>query len=105
MPYSASSANSGEDVELAGKLLTVNAVAELLGVSSRWLADECRAGRVAHVHIARKRRFTAKQVEQLVERFSVQPRQEEPERLHPAVSNQVYRRLQRQGVVPPRRSA
>jgi hypothetical protein len=105
MPYSDSSANSGGDVELAGKLLTVKSVAELLGVSSRWLADECRAGRVAHVHIARKRRFTAKHVEQLVERFSVQPRQEEPERVHPAVSNRVYRRLQRQGVVPPRRSA
>ncbi|GAA0739636.1 helix-turn-helix domain-containing protein [Dactylosporangium roseum] len=105
MPYSASSANGGGEVEPAGKLLTIDAVAELLGVSSRWLADECRAGRIAHVHIARKRRFTAKQVDQLIERFSVQPQQEEPERLHPAVSNRVYRRLQRQGVIPPTRPA
>jgi excisionase family DNA binding protein len=70
MPYSAGTADGGREGESAAKLLTVDAVAELLGVSSRWLADECRAGRVTHVHIARKRRFTAKQVEQLIERFS-----------------------------------
>ncbi|GAA2369423.1 helix-turn-helix domain-containing protein [Dactylosporangium salmoneum] len=41
-------------------------VAKLIRVSARWLADECRAGRVEHVHIARKRRFTAAQVETLM---------------------------------------
>ncbi|MGI5243057.1 helix-turn-helix domain-containing protein [Dactylosporangium sp. CA-139066] len=101
MPNAASTADDGQRVEPAGKLLTIDAVAELLGVSKRWLADECRAERVAHVYIARRRRFSTKQVEQLIERFSVQPRQKEPERLHPAVSNRVYRRLQRQGVIPP----
>ncbi|WP_433360705.1 hypothetical protein [Dactylosporangium sp. CA-152071] len=48
-------------------------MAQLLGVSSRWPADECRGGRVAHVLIVRRRHFTMKQVEQAIERFSVQP--------------------------------
>lgn len=41
-------------------------VARLIRVSARWLADECRSGRVEHVYIARKRRFTAAQVETLM---------------------------------------
>jgi hypothetical protein len=105
MPSSSGSVGRGGDAEPVAKLLTIDAVAELLGVSSRWLADECRAGRVAHVHIARKRRFTAMQIERLIESRSVQPEQpsEQPERRHPGVSDRVYRRLERQGVIPPRR--
>jgi excisionase family DNA binding protein len=52
---------------------TVNEVAKRLGVSTRWLADECRAGRVEHVHIARRRRFTVAQVDALVARHTVLP--------------------------------
>lgn len=52
---------------------TVSEVARRLGVSSRWLADECRAGRIEHVHIARRRRFTAKQVDALIAKHTVEP--------------------------------
>jgi excisionase family DNA binding protein len=54
---------------------TVAEVARRLGVSTRWLADECRAGRVEHIHIARRRRFTAAQVDVLVSRHTVQTEQ------------------------------
>lgn len=49
----------------------VSEVAELIQVSARWLADECRAGRVEHVHIARKRRFTSAQVAKLMAKHTV----------------------------------
>jgi excisionase family DNA binding protein len=51
---------------------TVSEVAKRLGVSSRWLADECRAGRIEHIHIARRRRFTAKQVDALIAKHTVE---------------------------------
>jgi len=52
---------------------TVSEVAARLGVSTRWLADECRAGRVEHIHIARRRRFTANQVDALILKYTVEP--------------------------------
>jgi hypothetical protein len=52
----------GSDEPNGPKLFTVEQVAAVIGVSQRWLADECRANRVTHVHLARKRRFTADQV-------------------------------------------
>jgi hypothetical protein len=51
---------------------TVAEVATRLGVSIGWLADECRAGRVEHMHIARRRRFTSAQVAALVAQHTVQ---------------------------------
>lgn len=45
---------------------TAEEVARCLRVSPRWLADHCRAERVAHVHAARGRRFTQDQVEALI---------------------------------------
>jgi hypothetical protein len=50
------------------RLYTVAEVADMLGLSERWLAAECRANRVEHINVARKRRFTARQVQALVQR-------------------------------------
>lgn len=52
---------------------TVAQVARRLGISARWLADECRAGRVEHVYIARRRRFTPEQVDSLVRKHTIEP--------------------------------
>lgn len=52
---------------------TPEEIAPLLGVSKRWLEDQCRSGAVTHVHIARKRRFTADQVVALLEQHTVRP--------------------------------
>jgi transposase InsO family protein len=53
--------------------LSIEDVAARLNVSSRWLADECRAGRVEHVYLARKRFFTESQVQRLLEVHTVVP--------------------------------
>jgi excisionase family DNA binding protein len=76
---------------------TVSEVAKRLGVSSRWLADECRAGRIEHIHIARRRRFTAKQVDTLIAEHTVEPTDvisEEDKRLD-RTRDRVARRLAR----------
>jgi len=76
---------------------TASEVAKRLGVSSRWLADECRAGRIEHIHIARRRRFTAKQVDALIAKHTVEPADvvsEEDKRLNQA-RDRVARRLGR----------
>ena len=76
---------------------TVSEVAKRLGVSSRWLADECRAGRIEHIHIARRRRFTAKQVDALIAKHTVEPVDvisEDDTRLD-RTRNRVARRLTR----------
>jgi excisionase family DNA binding protein len=76
---------------------TVAEVAKRLGVSSRWLADECRAGRIEHIHIARRRRFTAEQVGALIAKHTVKPRippNEDNERLE-RTRDRVTRRLTR----------
>jgi excisionase family DNA binding protein len=77
---------------------TVGEVAKRLGVSGRWLADECRAGRIEHVHIARRRRFTARQVDALIATHTVTPGSaisEEDRRLH-RTRDRVAQRLARQ---------
>ena len=55
---------------------TIEEVARRLRVSARWLADECRAERVEHVHIARQRRFTRQQVDALIASRTVLPSSE-----------------------------
>lgn len=45
----------------------------LLKMSARWLADQCRAEKVEHVHLARQRRFTPAQIQALVARRTVRP--------------------------------
>jgi Helix-turn-helix domain len=62
-----------EGVVMDDVYYTVPEVATRLGVSARWLADERRAGRVEHIHIARRRRFTAEQVDLLVKAHTVEP--------------------------------
>jgi len=51
---------------------TVGQVAKMLGVSSRWLADRCRAEEVDHVYMARKRKFTPAQVEKVLAQYTVE---------------------------------
>ena len=54
-------------------LFTLEEVAECLQVSERWLAGECRAERIEHIHVARQRRFTRNQVEKLIASRTVRP--------------------------------
>ncbi len=79
---------NGEDF----RLYTVEEVAELIGVSARWLADGCRAERIEHVHIARKRRFTEQQVAQLLTTYTVRPSEV---REVDVARDRVLRRLER----------
>ena len=61
------------DAETRGTLYyTVSQVAKMLGVSSRWLADKCRAEEVDHVYMARKRKFTPAQVEKVLAQYAVE---------------------------------
>jgi len=57
----------------AETLATIADVATRLAISARWLADECRAGRIEHVYIARKRRFTPAQIDTLVRKHTIEP--------------------------------
>ena|ERR1700754_5017952 len=59
---------------------TVKQVAKMIGVSSRWLADRCRAEDVEHVYIARKRKFTPSQMEKVLARYTVRGPDIEAER-------------------------
>ncbi|GLY99865.1 hypothetical protein Acsp02_71180 [Actinoplanes sp. NBRC 103695] len=77
--------------EAAGEKLkyTVAEVSELLGVSPRWLADQCRAERIEHIHIARRRYFTHDQIVRLLEKHAVEPFDDRP--VDPAVARAVRR--------------
>jgi hypothetical protein len=55
------------------KLYLVPEVAKMIDVSKRWLFDQCRAGKVEHVYLARKRKFTGKQVRKLLRDNTVIP--------------------------------
>jgi excisionase family DNA binding protein len=50
---------------------TVTEVAQRLRVSKRWLLEQCRTGRVEHVYMARKRKFTRAQVDKLLSEHTV----------------------------------
>ena len=52
---------------------TIAEVAAELGVSQRWLADQCRSERVEHLFVARRRFFTEEQLARLIASFSVVP--------------------------------
>lgn len=52
---------------------TVAQAAALVGVSKRWLEDQCRDEEIEHVHIARKRKFTPAQLEKLFAKHTVTP--------------------------------
>ena len=41
------------------------------------------------------------QIPKLIEQYTVQPQPREPERLHPMISNHLYRRLEREGIIRP----
>lgn len=66
-------AEDGSELPEIGPFYKVEEVAAKLGVSPRWLADQCRGGRVEHVHMARQRLFTPKQVEALIAKFTERP--------------------------------
>jgi hypothetical protein len=55
------------------KLYLVPEVAMMIDVSKRWLFDQCRAGKVEHVYLARKRKFTGRQVWKLIRDNTVIP--------------------------------
>ena len=75
------------------EFFTVEQVARRLKVSPRWLADECRAGRVEHVYIARQRRLTREQVEMLIASKTVRPAaDQELDRTRERVMRQLARR-------------
>jgi len=52
---------------------SIEETAALLGVSTRWLADECRAERIEHVYLARHRFFTHTQILKLLKSYEVEP--------------------------------
>ncbi len=60
-------------------LYTLDQVAEMTGLSERWLADRCRADKIDHTRIEHRRRMTMTQIELLLEQHRVQPGAEEAE--------------------------
>lgn len=54
-------------------LYTLAEVAELTGFSERSLLDDCRAGRIAHVHRGRAYGLTPEQLESLIATHIVTP--------------------------------
>lgn len=73
---------------------SVDETAAFLGVSPRWLADECRAERVEHVYLARHRFFTHTQILKLLKSFEVEPA---GDRADPEFAR-IMRRIERDGV-------
>lgn len=47
-------------------LYSLTEVAELTGLTKRWLADQCRAGKIDHTHIENSRRMTLDQIDSLI---------------------------------------
>ncbi|WP_199514267.1 helix-turn-helix domain-containing protein [Nucisporomicrobium flavum] len=81
---SSQNAQDARSVEAMGGeelYFSVEQVARRLQVSARWLADQCREGRVEHVHLARKRKFTPEQVQKLLRDHTIQPAEVEQRRL------------------------
>jgi len=68
---------------------TVTEVAELLGVSPRWLGDQCRAERVEHIHLARRRFFSHDQILRLLEKHAVEPFDDRP--VDPRIARTIRR--------------
>lgn len=79
---------------------TVAEASELLGVSTRWLADQCRAERIEHIHMARRRYFSHDQIVRLLEKHAVEPFDDRP--IDPTVAR-ALRRVQQSGARAPGR--
>lgn len=47
-------------------LHTLDEVAKITGLTARWLADRCRAGKIEHTHIENSRRMTREQIDLLI---------------------------------------
>jgi excisionase family DNA binding protein len=54
------------------RLLTVDDVAERLGVTKDWVWAQARAGRIPHVQLGRYRRFREEVLEQWLEELELQ---------------------------------
>lgn len=54
-------------------LYTLAEVAEMTGLSVRWLADRCRAEKIDHSNIQGERRMSLEQVDLLLEQHRVRP--------------------------------
>ncbi|WP_213008871.1 helix-turn-helix domain-containing protein [Paractinoplanes toevensis] len=78
---------------------TVDEAAALLGVSARWLADECRAERVEHVRLARHRFFTHDLLLRLLASREVKSVEKEADR----DLERIMRRLKRRGLTDSQR--
>jgi len=75
------------------EFFTVEQVARRLKVSAKWLAAQCRAEKVEHVHIARQRRFTREQVDALIASKTVRPAaDQELDKTRERVMRQLARR-------------
>jgi hypothetical protein len=81
-----------ESKAIRTEFLTIKEVAAELRISERWLADECRAKRVEHIHMAGSRRFTRAQVEALIRANTVAA---ETDRALSAEQQRVLRELGR----------
>lgn len=57
---------------LVTRLLTVDEVAERLGVTRDWVGAQARAGRIPHVQLGRYRRFREEALERWLEELETQ---------------------------------
>ena len=55
------------------RLLTVDEVAERLGVTKDWVWAQARAGRIPHVPLGRYRRFREEALENWLDQLEVRP--------------------------------
>ena len=51
----------------------IPSAAARIGCGARWLAAECRAGRVEHAHLGASRRLTLAQIEMVIAKKTVKP--------------------------------
>lgn len=58
-------------------LYSLDQVAEMTGLSARWLADRCRADKIDHENIQDSRRMSLEQIDILLEQHRVRPKDEE----------------------------
>jgi excisionase family DNA binding protein len=68
------------------RLLTVEEVAERLGMTKDWVWAQARAGRIPHVQLGRYRRFREEAIERWLEELEAELSLPEPRRKAPGAS-------------------
>lgn len=76
-------------------LHTLAEVAALTGFSERSLADDCRAGRIEHVHRGRDRLMTDEQIAALIREHTVHPATGKPGELSQSELAELRNRVNR----------